>query len=132
MNELETICARVKSTPQPLWYDLRYKPIMNWYLSKVNNDSNFHNEVKAQFFELLGTRVYYCVYDRAIYVFTFAKVGQVIDWYRVEKILPSFTTEEGILVSSSDDDPNQDRTIPLLCTMCGVSTAGELYHQMLP
>lgn len=131
MNELEQICLRVKNTPQPLWFEQRYKPIMNWVIKEVENDPKFYHEIKAPFLQMMGMTIFYIIYDGYIYIFTYAKIGQVIDWYRVEKFSPT-SPKEGYIVSSSDDDPNQDRTVPLLYIMTETTSPAELYKKLLP
>ena len=57
-------------------------------------------------------------------------VGNVVNWYKLEKISPSSPSLRGTMVSSSDDDPNQESFLEGIAVILDVHTPLELYNKL--
>lgn len=130
MNYLEKIASEVKSTPQVLWFKKRYTPLMSTFLKLVEDGVIKYSEFHNPLIDMFGYTVLTFRYDGNRYVFSFAKRGGVMDWYKLEKISPNSSSLRGTMVSSSDDDPNQESIMETVAMMLNANTPNDFYNKL--
>ncbi len=130
MNYLEEVARVVKSKPQLLWFKERYTPLMSMIVKLVEDGEISYNEIHSPLLDMMCTSMYTFRYEGNRYLLSFAKVGKVVDWYKLEKISPYSSSLRGEMVSSSDDDPNQESFMENLSMMLDAKTPSELYRKL--
>ena len=130
MNFLEEVAKKVKYTPQTLWYKERYAPIIQTWCKLIEDGIISSKDINHPIFDMLHTLVFTFRYEGNRYLLSVSKVGQVVNWYKLEKISPSSTSLKGMMVSSSDDDPNQESILETVATILGAKTPSELYNKL--
>lgn len=130
MNNLEEVARRVKNTPQTLWFRERYIPIINTWCKLVQDDIIDSIEIHTPLLDMLHISIFTFRYEGNRYLLSVSKVGDVVNWYKLEKISPSSLSLRGTMVSSSDDDPNQESFMENVATIFDVHTPRELYDKL--
>ena len=130
MNYLEEVARVVKNKPQVLWFKERYTPLMSMIVKLVEDGEISYNEIHSPLLDMMCTSMYTFRYEGNRYLLSFAKVGKVVDWYKLEKISPYSSSLRGEMVSSSDDDPNQESFMENLSMMLDAKTPSELYRKL--
>ena len=130
MNYLEEVARRVKNTPQTLWFKERYTPIIRTWCKLIEDGIIQSNDIHHPMFDMLHMSLYTFRYEGNRYLLSVAIIGKVVDWYKLEKISPSSPSLRGTMVSSSDDDPNQESIMESLATMLNAKTPSELYNKL--
>lgn len=130
MNYLEEVAKRVKNTPQTLWFKERYTPIIKTWCKLIEDDIIKSCDIHHPLFDMLHTSLYTFRYEGNRYLLSVSIIGQVVDWYKLEKISPYSTSIRGTMVSSSDDDPNQESIMETLATVLNTKTPSELYNKL--
>ena len=130
MNYLEEVARRVKNTPQTLWFRERYTPIINTWCKLVQDDVIDSIEIHNPLLDMMHISIFTFRYEGNRYLLSLSKVGAVVNWYKLEKISPSSPSLRGTMVSSSDDDPNQESFMENVATILNVHTPSELYNKL--
>ena len=130
MNYLEEVARRVKNTPQPLWFRERYTPIINVWCKLLKEGIIDSIEIHAPLLDMLHISIFTFRYEGNRYLLSLSKVGDVVNWYKLEKISLSSPSLRGTMVSSSDDDPNQESFMENVATILDVHTPSELYNRL--
>ena len=130
MNYLEEVARRVKNTPQTLWFRERYTPIIKTWCKLVQDDIIDSIEIHTPLLDMMHISIFTFRYEGNRYLLSLSKVGDVVNWYKLEKISPSSPSLRGTMVSSSDDDPNQESFMKNVATILNVHTPAELYNKL--
>ena len=130
MNYLEEVAKRVKNTPQTLWFKERYTPIIKTWLKLIEDNIIKCRDIHHPMFDMLHVSLFTFKYDGSRYLLSVSKIGEVVNWYKLEKISPSSASLRGTMVSSSDDDPNQESIMETVATMLSAKTPSELYNKL--
>ena len=125
MNVLEQKCNILKQTPQSRWFELRYKAV----IMQLQNMA-----VKALpinvVFPLAGNinmQGDFFLYDSEFYFLFVAKQGDVIDCFHLERSNSKYQNMlTAHIVLSSDDDPNEQSFLPMLCALSGIISTKDL------
>ncbi len=130
MNYLEEVSKAVKNKPQVLWFKERYTPLMTMFFKLVEDKEIEYDEIHSPFLDMMQITMITFRYEGNRYLISIGKRGGVIDWYKFEKISKYSPTLRGTMVSSSDDDPNQDSYMEMLASMLSANTPAELYQKL--
>ena len=130
MNLLEKIAEEVKTTPQTLWFKARYAPIIQAWNMLIQKDIIKSSDIHHPLFDMLHVSVFTFRYEGNRYLLSISKIGQVVNWYKLEKISPFSPSLRGTMVSSSDDDPNQESILETVALMLDAKTPSELYNKL--
>lgn len=130
MNYLEEVARRVKNTPQTLWFRERYTPIIKTWCKLIEDNVITSSDIHHPMFDMLHVSLFTFRYEGNRYLLSVSIIGQVVNWYKLEKISPSSPSLRGTMVSSSDDDPNQESIMESVATMLGAKTPSELYNKL--
>lgn len=130
MNYLEEVAKRVKNTPQTLWFRERYTPITLAWCKLIQDGVIDSVEIHSPILDMLHISINTFRYEGNRYLLSSSKVGNVVNWYKLEKISPSSPSLRGTMVSSSDDDPNQESFLEGIAVILDVHTPLELYNKL--
>lgn len=130
MNYLEETANRVKNTPQTLWFKERYTPIIKIWYKLIQDDIIDNVEIHNPLLDMMHISINTFRYEGNRYLLSLSKIGNVVNWYKLEKISPSSSSLRGTMVSSSDDDPNQESFMENIATILNANTPSELYSKL--
>lgn len=130
MNYLEEVARRVKNTPQTLWFKERYTPIIKTWCKLIEDGFIQSSDIHHPMFDMLHISLYTFRYEGNRYLLSVSIIGGAVNWYKLEKISQSSPSLRGEMVSSSDDDPNQESIMETVASMLGAKTPYELYNKL--